>query len=141
ALPPASLELVRIAACVGYRVELRTLAAVVERPPVEVFSQLWPVFEQGLLLIEAGLLDEVEGIEVGALASSLEGLLVRFGHARIQQATLASLTDAERVSGHASIGRVLRERLARDDQAALAFEAADQLNAGRSLLGPDERRD
>ncbi|MFO7562105.1 MAG: hypothetical protein R6X02_05650, partial [Enhygromyxa sp.] len=143
ALPPASLELVRIAACVGYKVELRTLAAAVERPPLEVFSQLWPIFEQGLLLIEAGLLDEVAGLErleSGALAGALEGLVMRFGHARIQQAALASSTDAERVRGHASIGRILRRRLAQEDQAALAFEAADQLNAARSVLEPEERR-
>src|SRR5690606_8039230 len=129
ALPPAALELVRIAACVGYRVELRTLAAAVERAPVEVFSELWPIFEQGLLSIEGGLLDEAEQLESGALAIALPGVLMRFGHARIQQAALASLTDIARIGAHAGIGRVLLRRLASDDQAALAFEVADQLNA------------
>jgi predicted ATPase/serine/threonine protein kinase len=138
-LPAPSLQLIQIAACAGYRVELRTLAAVADRAPLDVFSDLWPTFQQGLLLVEAGLLDDVELVESGTLAAALGGVVIRFGHARIHQAALASLGAPNRARMHLNIGRMLRVRLDEDQQRARVFEAVDQLNAGRSLLDGDER--
>jgi predicted ATPase/serine/threonine protein kinase len=138
-LPAPSRQLVQIAACAGYRVDLRTLAAVVDRAPLDVFSDLWPTFQQGLLLVEAGLLDEVELVASGTLAAALGGVVVRFGHVRIQQAALASLAESARAHTHLSIGRVLRARLDEDQQSGGMFEVVDQLNAGRSMLADEDR--
>ncbi|HVH98760.1 MAG TPA: AAA family ATPase [Enhygromyxa sp.] len=138
-LPAASQQLVRIAACAGHRVELRTLAAAVERPPLEVFSELWPTLERGLLIVESGLFEQVDELESAALASSVGAVVLRFGHERIRQAALASLGEQERARTHLTIGRILRRRLAEDEQAVRVFEVADQLDAGRSLIEPSER--
>ncbi|HVI01642.1 MAG TPA: AAA family ATPase [Enhygromyxa sp.] len=138
-LPPACSSLVRIAACIGHRFELLLLAAVVERDPVEVFADLRPAFEHGLLLIEGGLLDNTTLGESTEAAIRVAGLLLRFRHSRIQQAASSSLAEPERMRAHVQIGRALQRRHGGDDQAARSFEIADQLNAGRTLLDEPER--
>lgn len=139
-LPLASRELIRIAACAGYRVALRVLALASERAPLEVFSELSPALEQGLLLIEGGLLDQVDVVDSDVLEDAVGGVVVRFGHALVQQAALASIAPTERTRVHLNIGRILRRRLDEHGQ-FIPFEVADHLNAGRTMIDPDERAD
>jgi predicted ATPase/predicted Ser/Thr protein kinase len=134
-----SLRLIQIASCVGQRVELLTLAAVAERNPVEVFSDLWPTIEQGLLLIEGGVLSHLTLLESTTMSNDRSGVVVRFRHARIQEAASESLATDDRRRIQVEIGRTLRRRFVDDEHGVRAFEIADHLNAGRMLLDDDER--
>lgn len=138
-LPAASLRLAQIAACVGPRVDLRTLAAVADRYSVDVFSDLWPCFEQGLLLIGGDSLDTFALAGRASLEASAVEVTVSFRHARIQQAAASSLSDADRLQLHVKIGRALRRRIDGDALGPRAFALADHLNTARSLLDDQER--
>ncbi|KIG19110.1 Serine/threonine kinase PKN8 [Enhygromyxa salina] len=138
-LPPVALELMQIAAYVGPRVDLLVLAAVADLDPVDVFSYLWPTFEQGLLVLGGDLLDNFALIESTAQAHSPVEVVVSFRHARIQQAAAASLDEHERAQMHLKIGRVLRRRMESEDPGPGAFELVNHLNTARALLDELER--
>ncbi|PRQ06298.1 serine/threonine-protein kinase [Enhygromyxa salina] len=140
-LPPVAYELTRIAACVGPRVDLLVLAAVADLDPVDVFSSLWPTFEQGLLVLGGDLLDNFALIESTAQTRSPVEVAVSFRHARIQQAAAGSLSESDRAQVHLKIGRVLRRRVDDDEPGGRAFEIADHLNTARALLDDVERLD
>ncbi len=138
-LPPETQRLMQLAGCIGNRFDLRTLATVAELGFVEAFIGLWPAIEQRLLFAESGVLTRLPDADTDT-DDSLEPdeaarMLFRFSHDRVQQVAAASAYDArghERI--HLEIGSTLRRHLDAEEQAARAFEIADQLNAGRGAL-------
>lgn len=138
-LPPASLQLTQIAACIGPRVDLLTLAQVANRAALDVFTDLWPTFEHGLLEIGGDLLDNFALIGNTAQQGGAVEVVLSFRHARIQQAAAGSLSEDARAQTHLNIGAVLRRRVEGDEPGHRAFEIADHLNSARALLDARER--
>ncbi len=49
-LPSATQEMLKLAACVGAKFDLETLAIVSEKSPTHTAAALWPALQQGLIL-------------------------------------------------------------------------------------------
>jgi predicted ATPase/signal transduction histidine kinase/CheY-like chemotaxis protein len=152
-LPHGTQRLLQLAAFIGNRFDLRTLATVGELGFVETFVELWPSLEQRLLLAESGVLARLRDVdadtktdsetdtETALVPEEAARMLFRFCHDRIQQAAAASGHDSrgpERI--HLEIGRTLRRHLDAEEQAARMFEIADQLNAGGRAIDTIEER-
>ncbi len=116
-LAPPTQYLLTLAACIGNRFELDTLAVVSEQPPAAAAAELEPALAEGLLLRPA------EGGD-GRHA---------FLHDRVQQAAYALIPAERRRMVHLTLGRLLRARSAAPDDAAL-FEQVHHLNRGRGLI-------
>jgi diguanylate cyclase (GGDEF)-like protein len=133
-LPPATRQLLQLAAAIGNRFPLATLAVAAERSFYQTQEDLWPALEAGLihpLDQNYKYLDEEE-VETD--------IAYRFLHDRVHQAAYA-LADANlRQINHLTIGRLLychATAQTLDDQ---LFSIVEQLNAGRALIAnPDER--
>jgi predicted ATPase/GAF domain-containing protein/tRNA A-37 threonylcarbamoyl transferase component Bud32/HPt (histidine-containing phosphotransfer) domain-containing protein len=140
-LPPETLELVKLAACLGNEFELALLARVAKKPRQSVASALWRAVERQLLspkgddyrLLRAESADE--GSELGAL------LRYEFPHDRVMQAAYSLLEPAERARAHLAIGRFVRDAVPPEEHAARVFEFVDHYNLGRSLLVSFEERE
>jgi diguanylate cyclase (GGDEF)-like protein len=133
-LPPATRQLLQLAAAIGNRFALTTLAVVGEQSFYQTQENLWPALEAGLihpLDPDYKYLGEEE-IETD--------IAYRFLHDRVQQAAYAVADVRSRQENHLTIGRLLYCHATAhtlDDQ---LFAIVEQLNAGRAWIEhPDER--
>ncbi|UUY04765.1 AAA family ATPase [Svornostia abyssi] len=120
-LPAATQAMLTTAACLGDRVELRTLAVASGQSEREAEEDLWDALRERLLVAR----------EPG----------YRFSHDRVQQAAYGLIEPAERAAIHLRIGRLLRDRADPETLEAQVFAIVGHLNAGRALIDdPRERR-
>lgn len=137
-LPSATQHLLQLAASIGNRFTLDTLALVVERAAWRTQQDLWPALDAGLIQP----LDErykYLDADAGPAAGS-SGIGYRFLHDRVQQAAYEVLDAGARGANHLRIGRLLLRDTAPERQDGKLFEIVEQLNAGRGLIqDPAER--
>jgi predicted ATPase/signal transduction histidine kinase len=134
-LPDSAQHALRLAACLGNRFELDTLAITYEKPPADTFGDLLPALEAGFVLPMSSL----EAMEDGARPAALLVRRLRFVHDRVQQAAHTLIPPSERASLHLRIGRLLLSHLSPAHQAERLFEIADHLNQGSAFIrGPAE---
>jgi len=120
-LPAATIQALRLAACVGNTTDLKTLAAVAPADEASIQRDLLPAVEQGLLLLTLG-----------------QGTY-RFAHDRVQQAAYSLVGISERPALHLRIGRVLLQATPVEEAGDRLFEIVTQLHQGRWLIAPEER--
>ena len=119
-LPGPVQEVLRLAACLGNKFDLRQLA------------------------LAGGLAADATRQRLAAAARDelivLAGAGGRFLHDRIQLAAYALIPAPQRAAIHLHIGRTLLARLDADEIDAQLFDLASQFNQGAALLdGPDEK--
>ncbi len=135
-LPPASLETVKLAACIGDRFDIATLAQIRHASVTATLAHLMPLLQAGILLpldhyyqlLEGG--DEAQGFQAR----------FRFLHDRVQQAAYSLLADAQKPTTHLHIGQTL---LAQTDLQTLGdqvFTIVNHLNLGAARLESDADR-
>ena len=135
-LPPAAQEALRLAACIGDRFELATLAVISERQALETLNHLWPALAEGLVLP----LDD--HYKLVAAANDQNGLQSRFKflHDRVQQAAYGLIPEAERPATHLNLGRLLLATAPETELDERLFDIVNHLNYGLDLLtDPVER--
>ncbi|WP_437320282.1 AAA family ATPase [Sorangium sp. So ce385] len=143
-LAPGAQRALQLAACVGHRFDLRTLALVAEQPPGEVAAALWDALREGLVV---PLDPEYRFVHAGDAA--VAGRLLedpsfrvsyRFLHDRVQQAAYALVDEPERKRLHHRIGRLLAASLGEDPSDEELFVVVGHLNLAAALIeDPAER--
>jgi predicted ATPase len=115
-------EALKLAACLGSRLDLDTLAVVADRPAAELRDALEEAVREGLIIGQDGT--------------------YRFLHDRVQQAAYAQIPEGQRAAVHLGIGRRLlwkaRRAEAGDDS---LFDLVGHLNRGAALIGSPAERD
>ncbi|MGK7925128.1 MAG: AAA family ATPase [Spirulina sp.] len=125
-LPPQTQQVLRLAACVGASFDLNTLSIICECSTSEVFQNLLPAVQSGLIL------------PMSELDSQLLIQEYKFSHDRIQQAAYALIEDSRKKTVHLQIGRLLLANTSARERLERLFELVDHLNLGRELI-TDER--
>ncbi|KYG05389.1 protein kinase [Sorangium cellulosum] len=143
-LAPGAQRALQLAACVGHRFDLGTLALVAEQPPGEVAAALWDALRKGLIV---PLDPEYRFVHAGDAA--VAGRLLedpsfrvsyRFLHDRVQQAAYALIDEPERKRLHHRIGRLLAASLGEDPSDEELFVVVGHLNVAAALIaGAAER--
>lgn len=125
-LPESAQQMIRLAACIGNRFDLHTLAIVYEKSPHDTFQDVMSVLMEGLILpkSEAKLLDDD--------SSQLVIEQLQFLHDRVQQAAYALIDDTEKKAVHLQIGRLLLKNTG--DVAEHIFDIVEQLNQSIELI-------
>ncbi|HET9040976.1 MAG TPA: sigma 54-interacting transcriptional regulator [Gemmatimonadales bacterium] len=124
-------RVLRLAACIGNRFDLGTLAVVAETEPAAVAGDLWPAVDQGLVISE----EQSYGIAPDpADARGAELRRYHFLHDRVQQAAYALIPDAAKPQAHLTVGRLLLERGHGDGGAEWLFDVVHHLNMGAGLM-------
>ncbi|HVJ54582.1 MAG TPA: AAA family ATPase [Aliidongia sp.] len=125
-LPEAARDALALAASVGSRFDLDTLAALTGTRATRLTGDLLPALRSGLIRADA------DGQQINRL---------QFAHDRIQQAAYELLPTGERPEIHRRLGqRVLARIDAGDMTDAALFDGVTHLNLGRSLIERDEER-
>ncbi|TKD08332.1 AAA family ATPase [Polyangium fumosum] len=121
-LPQDTLDLLKLAACIGSEFSVTLLGTLSERTPEEARRALESALTEGLLL------QRPDGY--------------KFMHTRVHQAAYSMIQEQERAGLHLRLGWLLLERTPESGRDALLFDIANQLNLGanRALSAEDRRR-
>lgn len=133
-LPPPTQEVLKIAACVGSRFDLKTLAIIKEQSLVNTAYDLW----EGLL---AGLvIPNDDSYKFLRAADKDTDIAYHFLHDRVQQAAYALMDESQLECLHLKIGRLLLENTPDEQKEEKLFDITSQLNVGRRLIqSPQEK--
>lgn len=121
----------RLAACVGAEFSLDNLAIVCQTSIQEIFQDLKPA-------VQAGLIVPISDLDEQLLIQDY-----KFGHDRIQQAAYALIDPAERQAVHLQIGRQWLHRWSTEEGAIAPehlFDVLDHLNLGVEQVTQLEER-
>ncbi|HEX4823882.1 MAG TPA: sigma 54-interacting transcriptional regulator [Candidatus Polarisedimenticolaceae bacterium] len=115
-------ETLTLAACIGNRFDLGTLATVSRETPEAVASCLQEALDEGLVLRDP------------------DADTYAFLHDHVQHAAYARLPDGERAGLHLTLGRLLRASWGRAAEDERIFDVVGHLNVGRSLIVDEGER-
>lgn len=137
-LPESTQKALHLAAAIGNRFDLDTLALIYRHSVADTFEHLRPALRDGLIVPLSGL----EALEPESLDSPLVYRRFGFLHDRVQQAAYAAIPEDERPALHLAIGRVLIAGTAPAQAEARLFDIVNHMNHGISLIeDPGERFD
>ena len=147
-------HMLTIAACIGNRFDVNTLAAVLGKSPAETTEQIQEAVQEELILSKEDAFDFPKSqqnarkrpatvlcsdgarpqlISEGDACLS-ENLSYRFLHDRVWQ-TAYSIIDKEEIKEvHLRIGRLMLNNIARAEHEARVFDIVNQLNLGAELI-------
>jgi PAS domain S-box-containing protein len=156
-LPQATQNLLKIAACIGNKFDLATLAIVWEKSQFETATDLWKALQEGLILPESEIYkffqtdgDETLGFQTDpGQEKTSEQLPItnyqlpnyKFLHDRVQQAAYCLIPDDKKQATHLKIGQLLLKNTSVAEQEERIFEIVSQLNYGINLIAlPAEQK-
>jgi predicted ATPase/signal transduction histidine kinase/tRNA A-37 threonylcarbamoyl transferase component Bud32 len=141
-LPAETQRVIKLAACIGNRFDLGTLAIVNERSKRETAAGLWGALLEGLLL------PAQEGHELAEPLSEpwagadvdLPDLSYRFLHDRVQQAAYLLIPEGSRSGVHLTVGRLMLRSTPEGTLDEHIFDIVNQLNLGLADITSIEER-
>lgn len=132
-LPQETQQVLKLAACIGNRFNLKTLSVVYDRGYESTIQALWPSLCDGLLIP----LDEHYQM---AEANAEKLTWYRFVHDRVQQAAYSLVLPGQRKTLHLQIGQLLRRSTPEDELDEHVFEITNHLNMAKEIITqPDQR--
>ncbi|MGB3639898.1 MAG: AAA family ATPase, partial [Rivularia sp. (in: cyanobacteria)] len=135
-LPKSTQQVLRLAACIGNRFNLNTLAIVSELTVIEAFQNLAIAIKQNFILPTSGL----EFIDGKMLDSQLVINNFKFLHDRVQQAAYSLIPEYEKQAVHLQIGWLLHSNFSQQEKIEHIFELVDHFNLGRELIIDDSEK-
>lgn len=119
-LPTITIEMLKLAACVGYSVDVDTLSLITAKPVAEVEEAMQDAADDGFVV--------------------RQGNRYRFAHDRIQQAAYLLIREDARPPLHLRIGRLLLGCLTKAQIESRLFEIAPHFNQALDLIQDEEER-
>jgi PAS domain S-box-containing protein len=141
-LQGSTQQILKLAACIGNKFDLQTLATVSEKTLSQTARDLWPVLQVGLILP----VDDSYKIPQALKSEELETIIYQLGsvgykflHDRVQQAAYVLIPDEEKQITHVKIGQLLlgniqANNLKSQTLEANIFDIVTHLNAGVELI-------
>jgi predicted ATPase/signal transduction histidine kinase len=129
-LPLPTIDILKMAACIGNRFDLKTISIIVNQSLIETFNQLKPALNEELILSLSGF----ELTEDDILAADIVIINFKFLHDRVQQAAYSLIQPRERDAMHLMIGQRLYQEFSTDEIEQKIFAIVDHLNRGREFI-------
>ncbi|GAB4522396.1 MAG: AAA family ATPase [Haliangiales bacterium] len=135
-LPAEARRGLQMAACVGNRFDIGTLAIICELSQAEVHQHLQPALAMGLIEPLSEMVVDGGGDDGPAVIIERYAFL----HDRVQQAAYALISETERAAVRLRIGRLLLRELADDERERRIFELAEHFAHGAALIDSVDER-
>ncbi len=139
-LPPATQAILKLAACLGDRFDLATLAIVSAQPPERIAVALGSVLQAGQIVPQDRVYafwsheQDADVLDLDRATVACTRNTYRFLHDRVRQAAYSLIPVECKQLEHLRIGRLLLAQLGNDDRPAKLFELVRHLNVGRSVV-------
>ncbi|KYC35042.1 hypothetical protein WA1_09915 [Scytonema hofmannii PCC 7110] len=137
-LPPATQNVLKLAACIGNQFDLATLAIVSEQTELEIATILWKALQEGLVipLNQVYKFYQDSSLVIGhlSLENSEQKTIYKFLHDRVQQAAYSLIPKDEKQPVHLKIGRLLLNKTPEAKREERIFEIVGQLNMAIELM-------
>jgi len=140
-LPPATQNVLKLAACIGNQFDLGTLAVVSEQLETETAADLWKALQEELILPESEVYKFYLGMEKQDQAQNSEVVNYKFLHDRVQQAAYSLIPEDQKQSVHLHIGQLLFDRTSPDKLEERIFAIVSQFNLGIDRIALQDQRD
>ncbi|MBD2198486.1 MULTISPECIES: ATP-binding sensor histidine kinase [Calothrix] len=139
-LPEATQQVLKLAACIGNRFDLETLAVVCEATPESVAADLWRSLQDGLVIPENSTYKFFQG--KGDDVETVDNITVSylFLHDRVQQAAYSLIPETLKQATHFQIGKLLLANVSPAEQGSKIFAIVNHLNQGFVLHQSQEER-
>jgi PAS domain S-box-containing protein len=141
-LPPATIAILKLGACIGNQYDLNTLATISDRSCHYVAKCLWSAIVEGLVLPLSDnykLLD----LNIDRLSEEIVAAIAveyKFAHDRIQQAVYSLIPASAKQVVHWQIGTLLLAKIPIEDRDRRIFDIVNQLNWGEQLVTATSQR-
>ena len=139
-LPETPLFLLKLASCIGDKVELKTLSVISKKSPVQIVNDLDEALKQRIII---PLSDDYRLVshqeENGETVEEDFDLRFKFNHDKIQAAAYALLDDAQKEKTHLDIGRHLYHITAGETRDEKIIEIVRHLNIGKERIEEKEQ--
>lgn len=133
-LPQETQDAVRLAACIGFQFDLKTLSLIIGCFPEKTLVRIRPALQEEMIVPAAN--EDPISLRV---YNSQENVCFRFQHDRIQQAAYSLVGEDERKSIHFAIGKILLESMPEEKIEEDVFDVLSHLNfAAESINLPEE---
>ncbi|MBX9257357.1 AAA family ATPase [Desmonostoc muscorum CCALA 125] len=149
-LSPETINVLKIAACIGDKFTLEVLATVNQTTQSETAADLWEALQAGLILplnnsYKMPLVFGQEEIENGVdksrrLINTFQTIKYKFLHDRVQQAAYFLIPDEHKKATHLKIGRLLLQNTTPEERKENIFALVNQLNYGTELLTSESEK-
>jgi predicted ATPase len=139
-LPARAQHVLKVAACLGDRVELWLLSALVGGASDDAASALWSVMREGLLLPEKEGPRHPRAEAPTSSEPPSQEASYRFAHDRVRQAAYSLLSPEERARLHHAAGRQLLRASAGDALDERLFAIVDHLHLGVTQVTGEEEQ-
>ncbi len=140
-LPAPAQRCAQLAACIGNRFDMKTLATIGEISPIATAADLWPVAQAGLIQpVGEWNLDHIRSGFTDHLKAEVPNLVYRFLHDRVQQAAYALIPVEQRHTTHLKIGRLLVQDIEPGELEEKIFDVVNHFNTGAALIADPQEQ-
>ncbi|MEK8018560.1 MAG: AAA family ATPase, partial [Candidatus Parabeggiatoa sp.] len=128
-LPLDTIEVLKLASCIGNQFDLKTLSIISEYAQADTLTHLWSAINEGLIL---PLDNNYKWVQEKHQALAF----FKFLHDRVQQAAYALIDEAQKKTVHLSIGRLLLDNSSLETEADKLFKILNHLkkNTQKQLI-------
>ncbi len=130
-LDESTQTILNLAACIGNKFTLSTLAVISEQTPHDALAALWTAIEEELVLPLDENYKPYRFSKPIRFSADLPDSQFKFLHDRVQQAAIA---ESDRAKLHLKIGRWWLANTVEAQQSERLFDMVNQLNAGREFI-------
>ncbi|MCC5637883.1 AAA family ATPase [Nostoc sp. CHAB 5844] len=136
-LPRTTLEVLKLAACIGNQFDLANLATVYRKSLLETADDLWKALQEELIIPTSEVYKFFQDTEelVADEWQACQSPTYRFLHDRVQQAAYFLIPEEQKKATHLKIGQILLENTPQIEEAENIFAIINQLNIGADLIG------
>ncbi len=145
-LPPSTQNIIKLAACIGNKFDLNTVAIVSKTLPNQAATDLWLALQEGLILPvneaykfyqfdngnEINQFNKIDNSHVEKLKKIT--IEYKFLHDRVQQAAYELILDEQRKYTHLEIGKLILENTLDEQLQERIFDIVNHLNLGVELI-------
>ncbi|MEH1978242.1 MAG: AAA family ATPase [Nostoc sp.] len=140
-------EVLKLAACVGNKFDLATLAIVYEKSQLETAADFWKAVQDGLIIPTNEVYKFYQDNSEFRIRNSefqqhsfADSCSYKFLHDRVQQAAYSLIPESQRKATHLKIGQLLLSNTPIEDLEAKIFDIVNQLNEGIDIIDEQSQK-